>query len=446
MKNQTLKWILVVGARPNFMKIAPMMRAIEAHNDKSSTKICPFLVHTGQHYDVNMSDSFFKDLNLPEPDVHLGVGSGTHAEQTGRVMIEFEKVLFNERPDLVIVVGDVNSTLAAALAAVKLCIPVAHVEAGLRSFDRSMPEEINRLLADAISDYLFTPSADANENLKREGIPEDKIFLVGDVMVDSLQFHLEQAKKSKILEKLGLRGKSESSIPDPCSAEHTSPGHNPCPVKRLPREMRSLFHWGEACFTGAQSKMRDPKSAIQNPQSIQSYALLTLHRPSNVDDKDAFLRIINALTEISKRIPVIFPVHPRTRNQIEAFRFQHYFVNFTNIESPVTNNRIYLMDPLGYLDFLNLMAQAKMVLTDSGGIQEETTVLKVPCITLRNTTERPITLSQGTNVLVWNDTHRIKNEAFKVLDGKAKRASCPNLWDGRASERIVSILGQYFKT
>ncbi len=306
MKKQSLEWILVVGARPNFMKIAPIVQAIKKHNGEHRTlNIEPILVHTGQHYDYEMSQVFFQDLELPRLDIYLGVGSGTHSQQTGKVMIEFEKILFNERPDLVIVVGDVNSTLACALASVKLYIPVAHIEAGLRSFDRTMPEEMIRLLTDAISDFLFTPSPDADENLKREGIPEDKIFLVGDVMVDSLLFHLEQAKKTSILECLNLKSNQQRTVNN---------------LQSLPRETQSLFHRGE----------------IDNCQSIRPYALLTLHRPSNVDNKDAFLRIINALAEIGKRIPVLFPAHPRTRKQIETFGFQHYFVNFSPQASGLT--------------------------------------------------------------------------------------------------------------
>jgi len=443
-----MKVINVVGARPNFMKIAPIIRAIETYNNSyhlSPITIHQLIVHTGQHYDYEMSKVFFEDLELPEPDIYLGVGSGTHAEQTGKVMIEFERVLFKEKPDLVIVVGDVNSTFACALAASKIDYSkesganskvdtikgeqisvsnpansinamnamnargyrplIAHVEAGLRSFDRTMPEEINRLLTDQISDFLFTPSPDANENLKKEGIPEEKIFLVGNVMVDSLLYNLEKAKKSTILRKLGLQ-------------------------KELP---------------------------TANCLLPTAYCLLTLHRPSNVDDKDAFLRIINALREISKRIPFIFPIHPRTRKQIETFGLSSYFVyhdfkpiNQTNQinqrnkknQRNQTNqtNRINLINPLGYLDFLNLMMHSKFVMTDSGGIQEETTVLGIPCLTLRDTTERPITISQGTNVLVWNDTQKIIDEAFKVLDGKGKKGSLPELWDGNAAERIVEVL------
>jgi UDP-N-acetylglucosamine 2-epimerase (non-hydrolysing) len=267
---------------------------------------------------------------------------------------------------------------------------IAHVEAGLRSFDRTMPEEINRLLTDQISDFLFTPSPDANENLRKEGIPEEKIFLVGNVMVDSLLYNLEKAKKSSILKKLGLQ-------------------------KEL---------------------------STANCLLPTAYCLLTLHRPSNVDDKDSFLRIINALTEISKHIPIVFPIHPRTRKQIEAFGFEHYFTNSLPHASRLVPHAcsIRCVDPLGYLDFLNLMMHSKFVMTDSGGIQEETTVLGIPCLTLRETTERPITISQGTNVLVSNDTQRIIDEAFNILNGKGKRGNRPELWDGKAAERIVGVL------
>jgi len=386
-----MKVILVVGARPNFMKIAPLCRAIRKRNQSIHDNryiIHNILVHTGQHYDYEMSKIFFEDLELPEPDIYLGVGSGTHAEQTGRIMIELEKMLLKEKPDLLVVVGDVNSTLAGALTAVKLHIPVAHVEAGLRSFDRTMPEEINRLLTDAISDYLFTPSPDANENLKKEGIEDKKIFLVGNIMIDSLLSNMEKVKKSGTLKKFGL--KKEQSIDD--------------------------------------------------RQQTTDYALLTLHRPTNVDDKDAFGRIINALIKISQHVPIIFPVHPRTKKQMQVFGFQHYFVDLKKDTSSIINNGLYLTDPLSYSEFLNLMAHAKMILTDSGGIQEETTVLDIPCLTLRENTEWPITITQGTNVLVGNDTQKIENEAFKVLNGKGKKGNCSELWDGKASDRIIEVL------
>lgn len=364
-----MKLILVAGARPNFMKVAPITRAIDRHSSTSRSKLIePILVHTGQHYDYEMSQVFFEDLELPQPDIHLGVASGTHAEQTGKVMIEFEKILAKEEPDLVIVVGDVNSTLAAALAAAKLHIPVAHMEAGLRSYDKSLPEEINRLVTDAISDYLFTPSPDADGNLRKEGIPQEKIFCVGDAMIDSLLFHKEIASQRQVLSELGLeRG---------------------------------------------------------------DYALLTLHRPSNVDDKQSLLRIITALRQIAQRIPIVFPAHPRTQKNISKFEFGQL----------LQDQRILLIEPLGYLSFLKLGMNARLVTTDSGEMQEETTVLGIPCLTLRNTTERPITVAQGTNTLVWNDTSRNVEEAFKILDGKGKRGKCPELWDGKAAERIVDIL------
>lgn len=373
-----MKIINIVGARPNFMKIAPFQKAMDKYNKKLGGENFNYiLVHTGQHYDYEMSKIFFKELNIPAPDIYLGVGSGIHSEQTGKVMIELEKVLIKEKPDLVVVVGDVNSTLAGALTAVKLHIPVAHIEAGLRSFDRKMPEEINRILTDQISDYLFTPSEDANENLKREGINESKIFLVGDIMIDSLISNLKKADKSKILKNLGIESKE--------------------------------------------------------------YAVLTLHRPSNVDNKKSLSQIIKALKVISQKIPIIFPLHPRTEKQIKNFGYEGYF-NF--IKPPISTliSGINCIKPLGYLDFLHLVKNAKFVLTDSGGIQEETTVLGIPCLTLRDTTERPITVESGTNTLVFNDTKKIIAESYKILEGKYKKGSCPEEWDGKTAERIVKVL------
>ena len=368
-KSLAMKVALICGARPNFMKIAPLLRAIEKHNASSGANpIQAILAHTGQHYDYEMSQVFFQDLELPQPDIYLGVGSGTHAEQTGKIMIEFEKVLFQEKPDLVVVVGDVNSTLAAALAAVKLRIPIAHIEAGLRSYDRTMPEEINRLLTDAVSDYLFTPSLDAHKNLKREGIANEKIFFVGNIMVDSLLYSIEKADRSQILAQLSL--------------------------------------------------------------DKRDYALLTLHRPSNVDKKQSLLQIMQALQEISQRIPIVFPAHPRTRRNIERFAFTRFF----------EDENLHLIDSLGYLDFLKLEMNARFVMTDSGGIQEETTVLNIPCLTLRDITERPITITQGTNTLVGNDTQKVIEEVFKILGGKGKKGKCPELWDGKTAERIVEVI------
>jgi UDP-N-acetylglucosamine 2-epimerase (non-hydrolysing) len=385
------KWVLVAAARPNFMKIAPLMRAIARHGN-----IRPILVHTGQHYDENMSDSFFRDLGIPAPDVHLGIGSGSHAQQTGRVMMAFEEVLLREKPDLVLVVGDVNSTMACALAAVKLHVRVAHVEAGLRSFDRTMPEEINRLVTDAISDYLFTPSPDGDENLLREGVAAEKIHLVGDIMVDSLLYHLGQAKKTAILDEMGLK------------AGKGSPG----------------------------------PSAAASRNGIAPYALVTLHRPANVDVRASFARIVDGLQRVAARVPVLFPMHPRTRKQVAAHGLEAAFSFHPAPEKlgTDTNYFIHAFPPLGYLDFLNLMAHAAVVLTDSGGIQEETTVLDVPCVTLRDTTERPITLTEGTNVLVHDDPDRIEEEALRALEGRSRRGSCPTLWDGHTAERIVSTL------
>jgi UDP-N-acetylglucosamine 2-epimerase (non-hydrolysing) len=387
-----MKIILVAGARPNFMKVAPLVRAIERYNasvPSEGQKIVYLLVHTGQHYDLTMSDLFFKDLRLPQAHIHLGVGSGTHAEQTGKVMMEFEKVLFRENTDLVIVVGDVNSTLACTLAAVKLHIPVAHVEAGLRSFDRSMPEEVNRLVTDALSTYLFTPSSYADENLLREGIPPERIYQVGDIMVDSLLFHLDEAKKSDILDRLGLRKESSTPL-----------------------------------------------------NSVAPYTLLTLHRPSNVDDQTSLQHILAALEIISQEIPIIFPIHPRTQKQLAYFDLQnkvrvHDIVQGADLSGP----GIHSIDPLGYLDFMSLMVSAQFVITDSGGIQEETTVLGIPCLTLRKNTERPITVSKGTNTLVGADKNLIISEAHKILNGFGKKGTIPELWDGKTAERIVRVIG-----
>lgn len=359
-----LKICNVVGARPNFMKIAPIIDEMRKH-----TEIAASLVHTGQHYDEKMSKLFFQDLGLPKPDVYLGVGSGGHGEQTGKVMIEFEKIVAANKPDIVVVVGDVNSTIACGLVAVKMGVKLVHVEAGLRSFDRTMPEEINRILTDQISDYLFLTEREAKENLLREGVAEEKIHFVGNVMIDSLVKHREHAERSPILGDLKLEA--------------------------------------------------------------GRYGLITLHRPSNVDVKENLDNILQALFQIQRDLPLVFPVHPRTRKQMKLFGFDDKLAHAPNL---------MLTDPLGYLDFLKLMAHARLVITDSGGIQEETTVLGVPCITVRENTERPITVTEGTNVLIGMSRERILEESYKILEGNGKQGRKPELWDGRAAERIVKIL------
>lgn len=361
-----IKVLNIVGARPNFMKIAPIVREMRRRENDFE----PLIVHTGQHYDEAMSDAFFADLGIPKPDFHLEVGSHSHAVQTAKIMLAFEPVVLEEKPDWVLVVGDVNSTIACALVCAKLGIKVAHVEAGLRSRDRTMPEEINRILTDAISDLLLTTSQDADENLKQEGVAEEKISFVGNVMIDSLFYSLEKSKESKIREDLDLIGKD--------------------------------------------------------------YAALTLHRPSNVDEKEVFSGLLDALTEISKKLPIIFPAHPRTKSRIEEFGFTER----------VANSNINLIEPLGYLDFLRLYSGAKLVLTDSGGLQEETTALGIPCLTLRENTERPITIEMGTNKLVGTNSGKIKESALTILDGENsdKEVKIPLLWDGKAAERICDVL------
>jgi UDP-N-acetylglucosamine 2-epimerase (non-hydrolysing) len=356
------KVVHVVGARPNFMKIAPLMKAIEARGGLRQV-----LVNTGQHYDENMAGGFFTELGMPRPDRDLGVGSGTHAVQTARVMIGFEEACMEERPDLVIVVGDVNSTLAAAIVAAKLVIPVAHVEAGLRSFDPTMPEEVNRVVADRLANLLFTPSADADENLLREGVAPDRIHLVGNIMIDTLFNHLPLARLERVRDRLAI--------------------------------------------------------------DKDEYALVTLHRPSNVDDVATLKGIVGALREIARDLPVVFPVHPRTRHRLSD----------SGIEDVPG---LILTTPLGYIDFLSLTANARIVLTDSGGLQEETTALGVRCLTLRTNTERPITITQGTNRLVG-----IEPQAILAGYHEAMRTPVPDrrppLWDGHTAERVANVLHDY---
>jgi len=353
---------LIAGARPNFMKIAPLVRAIDAAG------LGRRIVHTGQHYDRKMSEAFFEELGIPDPDVNLGVGSGSHVEQLAEVMRRLEAEFRTNRPDVVVVVGDVNSTLAAALTANKLGIPVAHVEAGLRSGDRTMPEEINRILTDGISDWLYTSEPDADENLRKEGIAEERVKLVGNVMIDTLFANLERARAAKPWERLGV-----------------------------------------------------PRGG---------YAVVTLHRPSNVDDPQRLESILRGIHDVVREMPVVFPVHPRTLGRLKEFGFsgREELNGYTAVE------------PLGYLDMLGLVDSARLVLTDSGGLQEETTALRVPCLTLRENTERPITIEAGNNRLVGWRTEAITSAAAELLAGESRIGTPPELWDGRAAERIVRHL------
>jgi len=352
--------VAVAGARPNFMKIAPLLHEIRRRGTLEA-----FLVHTGQHYDSAMSDGFFQDLGIPDPDANLGVGSGSHAVQTAEVMTKMEAILLEQRPDAVLVVGDVNSTLAATIAGVKLNIPVAHVEAGLRSFDRGMPEEINRLLTDAVSTWLFVSEPSGETNLLREGVDPARIHFAGNVMIDTLLAQLDRARGLDTVQRLGL--------------------------------------------------------------SAREYAVLTLHRPSNVDDPARLSDLFDVLEEIQQRLPVVFPVHPRTAEAIQS-------------RLGGRTLKLRTTPPLGYLDFLRLMADARLVLTDSGGIQEETTVLGVPCLTLRVNTERPVTVEQGTNRIVGNDPRVIRAEVAKILEGGHRKGRVPDRWDGQAAKRIVDVL------
>jgi UDP-N-acetylglucosamine 2-epimerase (non-hydrolysing) len=346
------------------MKIAPLIEEM-----KQTPQIKQSLVHTGQHYDESMSSVFFDELGMPNPDIYLGVGSNSHATQTAQVMMTFEKVLLEQKPDLVVVVGDVNSTMACAITAAKLWVPVAHVEAGLRSFDRKMPEEVNRIVTDALSDFLFATSRSAVNNLHKEGIPEEKIYFVGNVMIDTLNTHLHHAKHLNTPAVFGL--------------------------------------------------------------DVKEYALLTLHRAANVDIPKTFSNILEGLITVQKHIPILFVAHPRTLKRIDQFGLQHWLDSAPNL---------HITKPLGYLPFLDLMMHAKMVLTDSGGIQEETTILNVPCLTIRENTERPITITEGTNTLVGTDAKRIIAGATRILAGKYEVRQIPELWDGHAAERIVNII------
>ena len=374
MAGQSLpRLLLVVGARPNFVKAAPLLPALAGRANVH-------LVHTGQHYDEAMSRLFFDQLGLPRPDVNLEVGSGAHGAQTGLILQRLEPVMMEWRPDAAVVVGDVNSTLAGALVAGKLNLPVAHVEAGLRSFDRSMPEELNRVLTDQISRWLFVTEPSGVANLRREGISGDRIHLTGNVMIDSLRRFLPAAEKSGAPGRLGLKDSGR----------------------------------------------------------MRPFVLVTLHRPSNVDAAESFQPLLEALAEIAREVPVLFPAHPRTAERLERFGLRRYF-------SPAANERgagLRITEPLGYLEFLHLESRAAAVVTDSGGIQEETTALGVPCFTLRDSTERPITIEQGTTTLVGSDVAALVDGVREALAGRGKRARVPELWDGHAAERIATILLQ----
>ncbi|MBX3439051.1 MAG: UDP-N-acetylglucosamine 2-epimerase (non-hydrolyzing) [Planctomycetaceae bacterium] len=352
----------VVGARPNFMKVAPVIRAFRSHSGVRQT-----LVHTGQHYDPNLSDIFFEQLEIPRPDVSLEVGSGSHARQTAEIMLRFEEVVLEHGPDWVMVYGDINSTVAAALVAAKLGIKVAHVEAGLRSFDRTMPEELNRLVTDQLSDLLLTSSPEAEGNLAREGVPSEKIRYVGNVMIDTVRHLVEQARMPDIP---GLDG---------------------------------------------------------------DYALLTMHRPSNVDVPATLREILAALRDISRKLPIVFPIHPRTKARIDA-------LESGGVRQLASTSRVIVTDPVGYVESLALQKHARFVITDSGGLQEETTALGVPCLTIRENTERPITATEGTNTLVGTDMELLRAEVDKILAGKGKAGRVPDKWDGHAAERIVDVM------
>ncbi len=357
------KIINIVGARPNFMKIAPLMEEL-----KKNTNFESLLLHTGQHYDDNMSKVFFEELNIPRPDIYLGVGSASHAKQTARIMEKFDEVCDIEKPDAILVVGDVNSTLACTLVASKKNITTIHLEAGLRSFDRTMPEEINRLVTDTLSDILLIPSLDAKENLLKEGIPETKIYFVGNIMIDTLIRNLPVIKKSDILTRL---------------------------------------------------------------EAPQNYALITLHRPSNVDNPILLRKIIYTFLYLQQDIPLIFPLHPRTLKNLKKLGLY---------SSLSRAKHIILSEPLGYIDFQNLMLNAQFVITDSGGIQEETTYLGIPCLTLRKNTERPITITEGSNLLIGEDMHLLLESVHDILNNKWKKGKIPKFWDGKTAKRVVKVL------
>lgn len=377
-KKEKFKLILVAGARPNFMKIAPLM-----HTLKDNELIQPILVHTGQHYDEKMSNLFFKQLEIPVPDINLEVGSASHAVQTARIMESFEKVCINLRPNMILVVGDVNSTAACTLVASKLGIQTAHYEAGLRSFDRSMPEEINRLVTDAICDYYFTTSEDADENLKREGIDGSKVFMVGNLMIDTL-------------------------------------------IRNLPKIDSAGF------LLDVINKPQQIKMGIDF--MAKNYGVMTFHRPSNVDSKANLSALTEIIVNLSDRIPLIFPIHPRTYKNLEQFEL---------LDKINAAKNLFLTTSLGYFEFVSLVSSASFVLTDSGGLQEETTYLNIPCLTIRSNTERPITITEGSNKLI--SIHQIEEEITAILAGEGKTGKVPKFWDGNTAERIVNVLESFIK-
>lgn len=371
------KILLVAGARPNFMKIAPVLRAMQKHIDTLN----PILVHTGQHYDAKMSETFFNSLGIKKPEYNLEVGSGSHAVQTAGIMVKFEEVCIKEKPDMVVVVGDVNSTIAAGLVAKKQNICLAHIEAGLRSRDLRMPEEINRMATDAITDLFFTTEKEGTQNLLAEGHAPEGVHFVGHVMIDNLFYQLEQLKEASLSQTV--------------------------------KDIRSRLHG--------------------------KYICMTMHRPSNVDTKETLLQLLEGIRVLSAEAPVVFPCHPRTRKNIELFSLGGYFAELDTGRTPLTEGN-YLTEPLDYNDFLFLWKDASLVLTDSGGLQEETTALRIPCITMRETTERPITAEIGSNVVVGTDKEKIIELGREALKGEWKKSEIPPLWDGKASERIVEII------
>jgi UDP-N-acetylglucosamine 2-epimerase (non-hydrolysing) len=362
------KIMVIAGARPNFMKIAPLMRAFKEHSDYFQVT----LVHTGQHYDIQMSDVFFRELRIPKPHISLEVGSASHATQAAKIMLAFEKVLLRKKPDLIVVVGDVNSTMACSLVAAKMNVQIAHVEAGLRSGDREMPEEINRIVTDSLSDYLFVSEESGLCHLKKEGVSASKVFYVGNIMIDTLLSNMPSISKSKALATYGLQSKN--------------------------------------------------------------YSVLTLHRPGNVDSKKALEEIYEILRVVSAKIKIVYSLHPRTRKMIDQHDFTKRFESLDDLD---------MIDPLGYIDFMKLVKESRFVLTDSGGIQEETTVLGVPCLTMRENTERPITIKQGTNILVGRSQLKITKEINKILNDCSKKGGLPKYWDGKTAQRIVKILREH---